>query len=312
MTSVLLYWNHICVLHKQEKLFLEQISKKLLQENIHLDIRYFGLGYPKHMSEYLAAPDAVIPDMIISSDLEVFEDPRIFHKFSDSLYDVSDWIPLHQGAALDAIRRDKTLLPFLAIPLVYYTDESDTYEGQAIHDIQNLAFGGINNSAAKTVVKAVWSYYGKEVAQELLTRSDISQMPIAAFQKVRLKERKIALVPSLYALRADDRTSFLRIPKEGPLLIPSFCCARNSLTEEIARKVVQSILCNELCDFYAKNGDLIVFPSSEHQNHRQSQKYLTPSPEWLQKTSPEEFYEVYLNALPSAQEPFANTGYSCQ
>lgn len=312
MTCVLLYWNHICVLHKQEKIFLEKLSEKLLQENIRLDIRYFGLGYPKHMSEYLAGSDAVIPDMIISSDLEVFEDPRIFHKFSDSLYDVSDWLPLHDGPALDAIRRDNTLLPFLSIPLLYYTGEENAYEGQAIHEIRNLAFGGINNSAGKTLIKAVWSHYGKEVAQDLLAHSDISQMPIGAFQKVRMKQRQIALVPSLYALRADDRNSFLRIPKEGPLLIPSFCCVRNSLAEEIARKVVQSILCSELCDFYAKNGDLIVFPSSEHQNHRQSQKYLTPSPEWLQKTSPEEFYEVYLNALPSAQEPFANTGYSCQ
>ena len=26
MTSILLYWNHICVLHRQEKAFLEDLA----------------------------------------------------------------------------------------------------------------------------------------------------------------------------------------------------------------------------------------------------------------------------------------------
>ena len=74
MTSVLLYWNHICVLHRQEKAFLEGLAQRLRKDDIQLEVRYFGLGYPEHMSEYLARPDAVLPDLIVSADLEVFED----------------------------------------------------------------------------------------------------------------------------------------------------------------------------------------------------------------------------------------------
>ena len=78
MTHILLYWNHICVLHRQEKAFLDGLTQKLLSDGIQLEVRYFGLGYPEHMSEYLARPDAVLPDLIVSADLEVFEDPDIF------------------------------------------------------------------------------------------------------------------------------------------------------------------------------------------------------------------------------------------
>lgn len=54
MTHILLYWNHICVLHRQEKAFLDGLTQKLLSDGIQLEVRYFGLGYPEHMSEYLA------------------------------------------------------------------------------------------------------------------------------------------------------------------------------------------------------------------------------------------------------------------
>ena len=54
MTSILLYWNHICVLHRQEKAFLEDLAQRLRGDGIRLEVRYFGLGYPERMSEYLA------------------------------------------------------------------------------------------------------------------------------------------------------------------------------------------------------------------------------------------------------------------
>ena len=86
MTTVLLYWNHICVLHKGEKQFLDRLAERLSNEDIDLRVRYFGLGYPEHMSEYLARPDAILPDLIVSADLEVFEDSRIYRKLEKGLY----------------------------------------------------------------------------------------------------------------------------------------------------------------------------------------------------------------------------------
>lgn len=44
MTNVLLYWNHICVLHNQEKAFLSRLAESLKAEEIALTVRYFGLG----------------------------------------------------------------------------------------------------------------------------------------------------------------------------------------------------------------------------------------------------------------------------
>ena len=34
MTSILLYWNHICVLHRQEKAFLEDLAQRLWGDGI--------------------------------------------------------------------------------------------------------------------------------------------------------------------------------------------------------------------------------------------------------------------------------------
>ena len=216
MTHILLYWNHICVLHRQEKAFLQELAGRLHREDIELEVRFFGLGYPEHMSEYLARPDAVLPDLIVSADLEVFEDRAIFSKMEPELYPAADWVSLRESPALDAVRRGDKLLPAAAIPLVYYTRELGICEQMRLPDWDGLAFGGINNSAVKTVVKVVWETWGREAASGLLDRSFVTDMPIGAFQTVRQGQARTALVPSLYALRADGQSTFLRTPQEGP------------------------------------------------------------------------------------------------
>ena len=122
MKKVTLYWNHICVLHNQEKKFLENIRKKLLLEDILLEITYFGLGYPEHMSEYLAKPEAVLPDLIVSADLEVFEDKRIFRTYKEELYNLEPKIS-YNDENRNLVYRNEKLIPFVAIPLVYYTKD---------------------------------------------------------------------------------------------------------------------------------------------------------------------------------------------
>ena len=225
MTSILLYWNHICVLHRQEKAFLEDLAQRLRGDGIRLEVRYFGLGYPERMSEYLARPDAILPDLIVSADLEVFEDLRIFSKFKSNLYPAADWVPLRQSPMLNAVQRGPCLLPFVSIPLVYYTREPEACAKTSLPDWRGLAFGGINNSAAKTVVKSVWERWGQVATAKLLGESLVADMPIGAFQAVRQGQTSTALVPSLYALRADGRETFLRVPQEGPVLIPSYLCS---------------------------------------------------------------------------------------
>lgn len=301
MTHILLYWNHICVLHKQEKVFLENLADRLKEEGIELEVQYFGLGYPEHMSGYLAKEEAVLPDIIVSADLEVFEDSRIFGKFENELYPARSFIELHNSPALQAISQDSRLLPFVSIPLVYYTRDLSCCEGKAMNQISNVAFGGINNSAGKTLVKAVWSRYGRDEVLTFLKQSHVSDMPIQAFKQVCQGLEKVSLVPSLYALRADGKHTFLCRPKEGPMLIPSFFCARKSIPEEAARRVAEGILCRELCEFYETNGNLILYPACSKGTNWHENEYLTPLPGWYDEVSPQDFYKLYGSEIPGVQ-----------
>ena len=302
MTHITLYWSHICVLHRQEKLFLEQLAQKLQPQGIELDVHYFGLGYPQHMSEYLAQPDAVLPDMIVSADLEVFEDPRIYQKLQPDLYPVQNWVPLRDVASLAQVQRAPELLPVAAIPLVYYTRTPEKCRGLRLTEQTGLAFGGINNSAVKTVVKYAWQAYGKQAAADLLAHSLVTDMPIGAFQAVRQGQADTALCPSLYGLRADGKTTFLCIPQEGPVLIPSYLCARKSVPEDVARQIANEILCRELCDFYAANGDLILYPACTTKHSQQEQPpFACLEQSWLQTLDPAEFYRLYAEKLPTAK-----------
>ena len=305
MIHVTLYWSHICVLHRQEKLFLEQLTEKLRGQGIELDVHYFGLGYPQHMSEYLAQPDAVLPDMILSADLEVFEDPRIYRKIQPDLYAVNGWVPLRDVPSLSQVRRVPELLPVAAIPLVYYTRTPDACRGVPLTGQKSLAFGGINNSAVKTVVKYVWETYGQQAAADLLQNSLVTDMPIGAFQAVRQGQADTSLCPSLYALRADGESTFLCTPQEGPVLIPSYLCARKSVPEDVARLIANEILCRELCDFYVANGDLILYPACTTNHSQQEQApFACPTAPWLDTLIPQAFYDLYAAKLPTAKPCF--------
>ena len=68
-----------------------------------------------------------------------------------------------------------------------------------------LSYGGINNSAVKTVAKLTWESFGMETAKHFLTASNVFDMPIQAFHQVSIGASPLALVPSVYALRADGK-----------------------------------------------------------------------------------------------------------
>lgn len=195
MTNVLLYWNHICVLHNQEKAFLSRLAESLKAEDIALTVRYFGLGYPEHMSEYLAREDAVLPDLIVSADLEVFEDARLMEKLRPTLHQSRDFVPLADSAALSCCERGAALLPILAIPLVYFTREPERAERTPLCEMDGLCIGGVNNSAIKTVAKTLLSHAGQTQTERFLAHANVSDMPIGAYNQVRMGAQKTALVP---------------------------------------------------------------------------------------------------------------------
>ena len=161
--------------------------------------------------------------------------------------------------------------------------------------LPNFLKGGLYQGAGKTVCVPGLNCYSCPAAS--------GACPIGAFQAVRQGQTSTALVPSLYALRADGRETFLRVPQEGPVLIPSYLCARASAPEWAARRVAERILSRELCDFYAANGDLIVYPACTGRRSGQEADYaLCPSAAWLEHLSHVDFYRLYCTKLPSAIE----------
>lgn len=302
--TVTLYWNHICILHNFEKAYLANLQERLRSEGIHLVVRFFGLGYDEHMAAYLARDGAQMPDLIVSADLEVFECAKVFDALGP-LHDCATWLPLKSTAVVQAVKRTDQLLPVVAIPLVLYggspipNDPLPTLVRNA-----RVAFGGIDNSAGKILVKSVWERYGKAVAEELLQRCTVTAMPIGAFKAARTKEADFALVPSLYALRADGTDSFFEASHEGPVLLPSYFCARTSVEESVARRVCRELLSEELLDFYAANGDLVVC-SQQPLEHASTQDdadaCLTVSQSFIDALDSRTFYELYRQHIPSAE-----------
>lgn len=67
------------------------------------------------------------------------------------------------------------------------------------------------------------------------------------------------------------------MPQEGPVLIPSYLAARTSISRDLAQKLANRILCKALCEFYAQNGDLILFPAcAETRSRRKAALFRAP------------------------------------
>lgn len=306
MTTIRLYWNNICILHRQELAFLEEMKKHLKAQDIHLEVTCFGLGYGVHMSDAIRNGDVPLPDMMVSTDLEVFEDHRI--------YDAVKNQGLHPLAELFAPRdipmaapfiRDEFLLPYLAIPLVFYSADPlpspVSLADLAEKDIP-LAFGGIENSAGKTVVKAVWEAGGRPLAEKLLASASVTAMPIQAFHRVRNGESRLALVPLVYALRADGLHTHSACPKGGAPAVTSYICAKSSLPLSAVEAVIKELRRPEISRFYVENGRLVSFsPESPKEPWLEENGAVlsAPSPKFLKALTPEEFYEVYQTLSPA-------------
>lgn len=182
MKNVRLYWSNICILHKYEKNYLDNLIMSLKEKDINFEVTYFGIGYTYKLNEYLKKPDALIPDIIVSTDLEVYEDKNIYSKFSSSLHPLSKYFNIKSEIKSSSIYFDERLLLFLVIPLVFsynqnYNGLTDSIKNIIDTDTKTV-IGGINNSGAKSVVKAIWSRYEKEYVERFLSNSTILDMLI--------------------------------------------------------------------------------------------------------------------------------------
>lgn len=300
MKNVRLYWSNICILHKYEKNYLDNLIMSLKEKDINLEVTYFGIGYPYKLNEYLKKPDALIPDIIVSTDLEVYEDKNIYSKFSSNLYPLSKYFNIKSEIKSSSIYFDERLLPFLVIPLVFsygqnYNGLTDSIKNIIDTDTKTV-IGGINNSGAKSVVKAIWSRYGKEYVERFLSNSTILDMPIQSFNDVKNGSDRLAITPSIYAKRANNKDLFMSYPDDGAIALPSYIAASKSLDEKTMLEVLESLVSKEFCNSFVKSASLLscicdTIDDSLIKNNQY--KFLYPSKEWLDAVTTEEFFEVY-------------------
>ncbi len=291
MTEVTLYWSNICILNRIELEYLERIKTELRKEEIELRITHFGLGYSSHMSDYLRREDSILADIFLSADLEVFEDERIFSRFEDDLVDISGMMDVKNRS----IMRGK-LLPYLAIPLVLYSRERGEKSLLSLSSDDTFTFGGIDNSAAKTVVKTIWNLYGREKAEEALKRAAVTPMPINAFQRVKTGESRYALVPAVFAL--SDPSAQTSLPLEGSVLIPSYAAVRRTIAPAAAEKVIRALFSPSFLDMYEERGKMLISTREIPQWFTSlGGRTVLPSEEFLASLKGEDFYALYNGAL---------------
>lgn len=300
MKNVRLYWSNICILHKYEKNYLDNLIMSLKEKDINLEVTYFGIGYPYKLNEYLKKTDALIPDIIVSTDLEVYEDKNIYSKFSSNLYPLSNYFNIKSEIKSSSIYFDERLLPFLVIPLVFSYNQN--YKGlidsikKVIDTDTKTVIGGINNSGAKSVVKAIWSRYGKEYVERFLSNSTILDMPIQSFNDVKNGSDRLAITPSIYAKRANNKDLFMSYPDDGAIALPSYITASKSLDEKTMLEVLESLVSKEFCNSFVKSASLLscIYDTIDDSLIKDNQyKFLYPSKKWLDTVTTEEFFEVY-------------------
>lgn len=318
MTTIKLYWNNICILHRQELQFLNEIRQELASDGIDLAVTCFGLGYGRHMSDYLREEDSVLPDLVVSTDLEVFEDERIWNRFREQgLLPLKKYFPVKDLPEFGGLKKDPSLLPYLAIPLVFYSDTelfrqagwdggSDISLNKLIKTSFPLAYGGIHNSAVKTVAKLAWEIYGMETAENFLKHSNVFDMPIQAFHQVALGAAPLALVPSVYALRADGKKNKACWPLEGAPAIPSYLCAGTAAPKDAILAVIEKLRGSRFSRFYAENGCLYSCAPDDPlpdlsflEGSQMNRELVVPSESFLSSLPAEDFYKMYHRVFPA-------------
>lgn len=305
MTKIVMYWNNICVLHRRELSHLAHCKEVLARQDIDLQVTCFGLGYPRHMSDYLRDPDPILPDIIVSADLEVFKDRRIFRHMETDLLPIRQWYDTKSDEGVPTVDRGEKLLPYLIIPLVFYSHDTSCDVSASLEQVaaegREIAFGGINNSAAKSVVKTVWSRYGRDMASTLFRRAVVTGMPVQSFQLAKTDAVPLALVPSLFAVNTTEGIAFC--PNDGAVAVPSYICVRNSIGRETASKVLDLLFEPAFLRFFVEQGNLISAlkgsPPQPWMERRGSKLQIT-TPKWLDETHPQDFYRFYCEHIPAA------------
>lgn len=308
MTNYMMYWNNICILSKQEEQYLEG-KIKLLKENynINLDIKYFGLGKEEKLSKRLKSDleENKIPDIIVSTDLDAFENNDLYSQYRDKLQDGKGQFAFKDIVEHSNVSRNDKLVPFLSIPLLLVVNK-EMIKGEVPRTLEELlescehntvVFGGVNNSAGTSVVKGIWYKFGEYGLNKVIENSVIREMPIQAFNDVKMGKYAIGIVPSIFAGIGKSQENIEVIwPKDGAIAIPSYIAINKEVGLEPISIIKNEIFTKDFCEFFVNRGDIICFFSGigdTEDSVKNNFNLIYPSDSWLNNLKNEEFLNIY-------------------
>ncbi len=257
-----MFWSNVCVLGRQEVRHVEEAAKRLREKGIELTTTFFGLGQEEGLAEFVSRTEETA-DLMISTDLTMFEDERIFGTFRERLIPARELRALKPCVADSSIACNPLLLPVLVIPLVMVVNRACWGErplplGFADIVEERKSYGGRDNSAGKGLNRQLAALYGDAFMESFNGNADVFEMPVQAFQAVQKGRVPVSIVPTLFAMRADDTELAVIYPKEGAVTVPSFLAVRDTVSMELAKDLIEAIFPAGFCDFYAENGH--IFP----------------------------------------------------
>jgi len=215
--SIKLYWNNICLISKLEE---EVISNQIIKSPTPIEVSYFGLGRPKSMLQHFMDSDSISADIIVSTDTDVFHDKTyapMFTEFSSfSKFITIPLVLIYNQETLGSLTPPKTFEDLFSI----------SYRGK-------YTFGGFNNSAGKSLIKSLWFKYGYEKTKLFADHAVINSMPATAFYQVMTGAIPIAIVPTIFSLRAGIGNLKMVWPEDGAIPIHSYTTKKNSLSKSV-------------------------------------------------------------------------------
>lgn len=276
-------WNNVCLLSKVEKQWIQKVTLEN-QLNTLFEFSYFGLGQGSSLYNEIkkrATHKEAFPDIIVSTDLEVFQNVLFKEKFTDSYQLLNPNPYAHAYLSGHANLTPESLLfkPFIVIPLIMIVNESllkgrecpksiaDLIHGDFRDDI---VFGGIDNSAGYALMKSIWWKYGEGALNTFLDYASAKSMPAQAFQSVLKGEKCVGFVPSIFALRQGTRSLKAIWPEEGAVGIPSYVAVSKKVTPEDYQKFESNYLNLDFQQQLVTIGDIFPedsrVPLSRHLN----------------------------------------------
>lgn len=216
---------------------------------------YYGLGRSYSMTGKIKEDlkkGEIKGDIIVSTDLDVFQDKLLAKHFLDGFHRTPSLVPINESILNSTIPHpDNCFHPFITIPLVMVVNTNLVKESEIPRSLEELlhpsfkhryAFGGIHNSAGRSLVKSLWYLYGKQVVKDFLSGAVITTMPAQAFQKVMAGQVSVAIVPTIFALRRGIQGLKAYWPKEGAVAIPSYVAVKNKVSMEDFKLFLETIL----------------------------------------------------------------------